>query len=161
MRMGLDVKVYGNIKLAEKEEDDVDFVAYVIDDRWQYKIKNLKLGESYYGDCICNGVSYPYSYHNRFREKLILLIGKPELLDADGKIKWKQLSPEIPFYDFIDFADNEGCLDWEISEKIYKDFDRYKKKAKVEFSESAYSYYKVWMRTFKIASENQGVVKFY
>ena len=39
--MGLDVRTYGNIKLAENEED-ADFTAYVIDEEWKYKIKNLQ-----------------------------------------------------------------------------------------------------------------------
>ena len=37
--MGLDVRTYGNIKLAETEEE-ADFTAYVIDEDWKYKIKN-------------------------------------------------------------------------------------------------------------------------
>ena len=39
--MGLDVRTYGNIKLAENEEE-ADFTAYVIDEDWKHKIKNLQ-----------------------------------------------------------------------------------------------------------------------
>ena len=44
--MGLDVRTYGNIKLAENE-DDYAFTAFVIDDSWKHKIKNLKDGKCY------------------------------------------------------------------------------------------------------------------
>lgn len=41
--MGLDVTVYGNIKLSEKNsyDDDFDYAfrAFVIDKEWEFKIK--------------------------------------------------------------------------------------------------------------------------
>ena len=56
--MGLDVRTYGNIKLTENE-DDYAFTAFVIDDNWKHKIKNLEYRKSYNGDSIFRGVSYP------------------------------------------------------------------------------------------------------
>jgi len=156
--MGLDVTTYGNIKLAENEEN-ADFIAYVIDKDWEYKIKNLQADKAYNGDVIFKGVSYQYSAHNRFREKLVKLVGRNDLLDNEGKIKWNELPSEIPFYDFIDFADNEGCLDWEVSNIIYNDFEKYKDKAKLEMNEYDYSIYEIWLETFKTA-KNNGVVVF-
>lgn len=157
--MGLDVKTYGNIKLTENQEEVV-FTAYVIDEAWEWKIKHLQNGKSYTGDMIYRGVSYPYSAHNRFREKLVKLVGREDLLDDMGKIKWDELPPETPFYDFIDFADNEGCLDWEVSNTIYSDFEKYNDKAKLEMNEYDYSRYETWLETFKSA-KNDGVVVFY
>ncbi|MCB0541703.1 MAG: hypothetical protein KDE33_29630, partial [Bacteroidetes bacterium] len=84
--MGLDVRTYGNIKLAENEEE-ADFTAYVIDEGWKHKIKNLQDGKAYTGDVVFRGVSYPYSAHNRFREKLVKLVGREDLLDNEGRIK--------------------------------------------------------------------------
>ena len=49
--MGLDVRTYGNIKLAENEED-ADFTAFVIDEDWKHKIKNLQDGKAYNGDVV-------------------------------------------------------------------------------------------------------------
>lgn len=157
--MGLDVRTYGNIKLAENN-DDYEFMAFVIDDNWKYKIKNLEDGKYYNGDSIFRGVSYPYSAHNRFRESLIKLMDRPDLLDKDGKIKWDELPSDIPFNALIDFADNEGCLDWEISETIYLDFEKYTEKAKAELDEYNYSRYETWMKTFEAAKNNRGVVVF-
>ena len=156
--MGLDVRVYGNIKLAENEEQ-ADFIAYVIDKNWKHKIKNLEDHKGYTGDVVFRGVSYSYSLHSRFREKLIKLIDREDLLNNNGEIKWCDLPSEIPFYDFIDFADNEGCLDYEVSSIIFNDFKKFKDKAKLEMNEYDYSKYETWLETFKTA-KNYGVVVF-
>ena len=156
--MGLDVRTYGNIKLAENEED-ADFTAFVIDEDWKHKIKNLQDGKAYNGDVVFRGVSYPYLAHNRFREKLVKLVGREDLLDNEGKIKWNELPIEMPFYDLINFADNEGYLDWEVSNTIYSDFEKYNEKAKLVMSEYDYSKYETWLKTFKSA-KNDGVVVF-
>lgn len=156
--MGLDVRVYKNVKITDNEEYH-DFFACVIDDKWKHKIKNLQENKRYTGNRAFVGISYNYSYHSRFREVLIRLIERADLLDAQGKIDWNNLDSKIPFYDFIDFADNEGCLDWEISAIIFSDFEKYNEKAKQELNEYDYSNYEKWLETFKIAKDN-GVVVF-
>lgn len=88
--MGLDVECYGNIKLAENEED-ANFISHVINEDWKHKIKNLQYDKAYTGDVIFRGVSYFHSMHNRFREKLIVLIDREDLLDGNGKIKWNEI----------------------------------------------------------------------
>ena len=85
---------------------------------------------------------------------------KDTVLLADGKIKWSELPSDIPFNALIDFADNEGCLDWEISGTIYSDFEKYNEKAKSELDEYNYSRYETWMKTFEAAKNNRGVVVF-
>lgn len=158
--MGLDVSVYGKIRIS-KNNEDCDFTAFVIDDRWNHKIKNLKPGSHYCGDLIFDGVSYAYSSHSRFRELLVKLIEREDLLNSSGEIKWEELQDQhIPFYDFIDFADNEGCLDWEISGKIYSDFEKYNDAAKHSMAENEYYRYEQWRKTFEVAHKNFGVVVF-
>lgn len=157
--MGLEVTTYGNIKLAQNEED-ADFVAYVISDDWRIKVRNLQYGKGYNGDAVFEGVSCSYSAHSRFREELIKLINRGDLLDGKGKIKWVEIPNEIiPFHEFIYFADNEGCLDWEVSLVIYNDFKRFNNKAKLEMSEYYYSMYETWLETFRCAKD-YGVVVF-
>jgi len=156
--MGLDVRTYGNIKITENEED-ADFKAFVIDESWKHKVKNLQYGKLYTGDEVFRGVSYPYSSHMRFREALVKLVGRVDLLDLEGKIKWNELPKDIPFYDLINFADNEGCLDWEISEIIYSDFLRHNETAKLTMNIYDYSKYATWLETFKSAKDD-GVVVF-
>jgi hypothetical protein len=156
--MGLDVRVYKNVKITDNDED-YNFFARVIDEKWKYKIKNLEENKHYVGNRVFVGISYNYSYHSRFREVLIRLIERDDLLNTQGKIDWSNLELDIPFYDFIDFADNEGCLDWDISAVIFSDFEKYNNKAKQELNEYDYSNYEKWLETFKIAKDN-GVVVF-
>lgn len=158
--MGLSVRVYSNIELCSEDDDNCCFVAYVLDDKWLHKIKNLEQDKCYTGKCICNKIDYAYSTHNRFREALLKLIGRIDLLDANEKVIFKELNSTIPFYEFIDFADNEGCLDWEISEKILLDFESFMPDAIKKLTPYWLSYYKDWRITFNAAAKKKGVVVF-
>jgi hypothetical protein len=162
--MGLDVSVYQNVRLTNS--DECDFIAFVIDKSWNHKIKNLQNNGKYTGDeCDCS-VRYAYSSHNRFREMLIKLIGREDLLDGGGRIIWEKHDQEkdTPFHDFINFADNEGCIDWETNQRIYKDFAEWDEKA-IEFLnpiEHGYFYekYAEWRVVFKYGSQVDSVVVF-
>lgn len=162
--MGLSVSVYQNIKLS-KNEDDHDFIAYVIDPNWKHKVKNLEYDCSYIGD-ICNcGISYTYGTHNRFRENLIKLIGRNDLLLNDSTIDWGKLEEEkeITFYDFIDFADNEGCLDWGVNAKLYEDFKNWHGKA-MDFGKDVFyfnDYYNEWLEIFNQGKKENSVIVFH
>ncbi len=54
--MGLDVRVYQNIKQTNNQ-DEADLKAHVIDSDWEWKIKNLSNGASYTGDCVDSSIS--------------------------------------------------------------------------------------------------------
>ena len=158
--MGLSVRVYKHIEPTDSEEE-YDFIAYVIDKNWKHKIKNLNENQKYNGESQATGVNYAYSTHGRFREYLIKLISCEHLLDEEGRIKWSELekSTEIPFYELINFADNEGCIDWEISEKLYSQFKEFS--VANSFNEEDYfsGIYEEWKHVFEIAKE-KGVVVF-
>lgn len=66
---------------------------------------------------------------------------------------------DVRIYGNIKLAENEGCLDWEVSNTIYLDFKKYNEKAKLEMNEYDYSKYETWLETFKLA-KNDGVVVF-
>jgi hypothetical protein len=156
--MGLLVKVYQNIKEASDKEDYC-FDAYVISEEWNYKIKNLKNRGLYDGDCVFKGISYPCTSHNRFREQLVKLIDRMDLIKPDGTIDWDNLKPDMPFYDFIDFADNEGCLDFEVSEKIYQSFKEWEVKAQFLLTGWVLDKYNEWLQAFDLSRQN-GVMVF-
>lgn len=161
--MGLNIKVYHNI-IETSNHDDADFVADVLNNSWDWKIKNLKRYASYIGDCVDRGtISYPYSYHSRFREALVSLIGRNDLLGIEGQIKWSEIdTPEnanIPFHAFIVFADNEGCIDWECSESLFADFDKHMQDAETKLSPTHLETYKKWHHVFDLGRK-KGVVVF-
>ena len=155
--MGLNVLVFHNVEVTDDIENS-DFKAYVLDEDWRPRIKNLEIGKYYKGIISFAEISYPYSSHNRFREKLIKLIDREDLLDENGHIIWDNITDDIPFYELIDFADNEGCLDWETSEILYKDFVQYEPKASKEMNDHEYLLYDYWLKTFAVARHKAVVV---
>lgn len=123
--MGLDLKVYKNIK--ESTEEDYDFYAFVPIEEWEYKIKNIKKDQYYTGDRDYSvDLGYSYSTHYYFRQKLLELTGSDKYLNKEKtEILWDDLTSDIPFYELIYFSDCEGCLDYEISEILYNQFVEY------------------------------------
>jgi len=156
--MGLYVRVYKNIKKI-KDCDEADFRAFVDHPSWKFKIKNLEEDGCYVGEQAQPTISYPYSAHSFFRETLIKLIEREDLLDNAGNIDYERLPEDIPFYDFINFSDCEGCLDWEVSAKIFEDFEKYNKKAMEKLTGFSNQRYQEWYEIFKSAKDN-GVVVF-
>ena len=162
--MGLAVTVFKNIKKTNDDEN-YDFTAYVIDPTWEHKIKNLEPDAKYVGERSEGNISYPYSSHNRFREHLLKLQDRHDLLKKDSTVDWERLDkfPELPFYELINFADNEGCLDWETNEKLYNDFKVCEGKA-VKYAENEYYFietYKSWLNIFENGKQRDAVVVFH
>ena len=162
--MGLDVSVYQNVRIT-KSEDDYSFMAFVIDDAWKYKINNLVDGAKYTGDATHADVSYPYGAHNRFREDLLRLTGRSDLLTERGRIDWDALEREssIPFFELLFFADNEGCLDHSISDTLYRNFLEWLSSAEKFCAEDGYTLgkYKDWLRVFSDGKQEGSVVVFH
>lgn len=162
--MGLAVSVFKNIKKTNDDEN-YDFTAYVIAPTWEHKIKNLENRAKYVGQRSEGNISYPYSSHNRFREHLLKMQGKHHLLKQDGTVDWERLDtePDTPFYDLINFADNEGCLDWETNEKLFNDFKAWEGEA-VKYAETTYNFdenYKRWLNIFENGKQRDAVVVFH
>ena len=159
--MGLDVYGYRDVAITY-DEDDYDFIVSVIDDNWKYKVENLSYGDKYIGEKVDASVSYGYGMHNRFREELIRIIGRNDLIVND-RIDWDKLCADntIPFYELINFADNEGCLDYKISEKLYDEFLEWKDIAITYCGDNLRlkGYYLDWLEIFKYTRDN-GVVVF-
>lgn len=160
--MGLDIRVYKNLKFLTDNEDifeedkdfDYDLYVHVIDPSWEDRIKNFKKGY-YSGEYIFHGPSLPYSSHGRFRKLLC------EMLNVVIEEVWEDKHPNIPFHDLINFADNEGCLDYEIAEKLYKDFvDNRDKFAELEGTDYYLGIYDEWIEACKLAADNKGIILF-
>lgn len=159
--MGLDVSVYQNIKKVELENDDSeefyenqDFRAFVICDEWKYKVKNLVYDSYYTGDVVGPDFGYPYSAHMHFRN---------QLASITGDMNWtNEVDETKPYFELLYFADNEGCLDWEISEKLYNEFvdNRELAMSKLGYDEAFVRRYDIWTEIFKLGKD-KGVVVFH
>ena len=160
--MGLSVNVYKNIKVTYNE-DEYNFIAYVIDPDWRYKVKNLEYDKYYVGELVNNSIRYPCSSHGEFRRVLLNIIGRADLVSMEDDIYWDLLEKEtdMPFYELINFADNEGCLDFEISKKLYGQFVEYKDKAAKYLEDDEYTRqkYMEWLEVVK-DGKDKGVVVF-
>lgn len=152
--MGLDITVYQNIKLAnEIENSNYDFTAFVIEESWKDRIKNLEYGKHYTGIAVYS-FGYGYSSHGWFRDQLANL--------TQQNLTWREApcTPNTPFYELINFADNEGVIDFETSKKLYEDFIAWREKAYESSDERFIDCYDEWTEIFNHAKEN-GVVDFH
>lgn len=149
--MGLDVTVYQNIKKSESE-DDYSFLAFTLEP-FKDRVKNLEWHQKYDGDAVFHH-STGYGYHAAFRSDLSEMVGVER-----GFWRENEYPSDKPFYELINFADNEGCIDWESSASLYADFVEWDEKAKEFFGEE-YPNYSKWMQVFEFGKEN-GVVDFH
>jgi hypothetical protein len=148
--MGLDVKIYKGVKPAT--EKNYKFVPHVLEESWKDRIKNLT--EPYYtGTDLGNFISYPCSTHNEFRDSLCAIV-------TGERYVWRgrDLSKQTPFYEFFEFADNDGCIDWETAAKLHHDFILYESKARENLNIAQFDYYKTWVKIFKVASKENSVI---
>lgn len=139
--MGLDISAYKlgepiDPKSPDFDENDDGYVHV-----WQHPHFSDRLGgtkEGYYKNL---GERYvwgkPYSYYNRWRNLLAKMAGYPKTkykqdgmtLEGYDAGAWDKESG--PFWELINFADNEGCFASAIAAKLAKDFEEFDAKAKV------------------------------
>lgn len=95
-----------------------------------------------------------YITYGVFRKKICAMAHK-----VDCNEIWDNIDEWIgkPFVEFIDFADNEGSFDYVIAEKLYKDFEQFKKIAKDKIP-GFYNEYYQYMDILKAVAENKGVI---
>lgn len=164
--MGLDVKVFKNVKSVSEEEAEqtASFRGFLPYKDWKNRMSNLEEGKWYTGEIEDPDIGYGYDSHTWFRNYLAtVLLDKPIKYFYD--IEWVD---NTPFAEFINFSDCEGCIDWEMSKKLYNDFVEWKdrmfnfykteKDTKYEFNRQFQTRYNNWLNAFKVASENMGVV---
>lgn len=151
--MGLDVKVFKNITKLPEDSEDYDFKANNYKE-FKDRCQNLEWNAKYNGETGIRMISYPCSSHNEFRRELAVLIGKDRHF-------WEKpdVQKDVPFYEFFDFADNEGCIDWESSQNLYDDFIKYKKLATEKLPVYYLEYYGRWLEVFELGKDS-GVVVF-
>lgn len=160
--MGLDVTAHRNVKISEFEnyeqceefaEENLQsfFKAFVIDDSWMDRISDLEADRYYIAEESQCGISYSCSYHNYMRMEICKMIGQDEKAWIYGK-----LAPKSYFEEWLNFADNEGCISATTCKKLYGDFKKWHKTAKL-LNKDWLIHYGTWMQSFKFASENGAV----
>lgn len=187
--MGLDLSVYTNVKLLKSSEDSTEDDGHYHDSSiYLYKNDSVfnqsdDMEDGFYeGDrAEVSRLGWGYSGYNTWRKFLVEFAGYRDIEDIGeryNKIKRSEkidevfdteiISTQLKFAEVCYFTDCEGFIGPKTSAKLYNDFESnlidYTKKAMKELGvmqgENFVDKYKKLMEHFKIASENNGVVKF-
>ena len=160
--MGLLAMVFKNIKETD-HPTDYSFVAYVTHPSWQHKIKNLKDGQKYKGEFLEEDGQYAYSDHCEFLEELCEITKNDEVTAHLNKNSIDSFKG-IPFFELIDFADDQGVLDHETCAILYEDFKNWKTAAEKHFDKIDNNYFKSkyndWLDVFRLGKEKNCAVVF-
>lgn len=107
-----------------------------------------------------NGISLPYSTWGSFRTLLASLVDE----NYTSHNYWLDNGTfaDKPFYEIINFADNEGCFDYKICEELIKDFEQFYDKAQELYNKKDTEWnwylYKSVMQIIQDCIECKGVV---
>jgi len=155
--MGLSVSVYKDLVLSN--EDEGDFYVEQITPEWDWKIKNLVKGAWYKAGFYKEALDYAYSSHLKFRKELLKLIGRQKLIHPyTDDIVWGLIPKDMPFEPLINFADNEGVLDWEVCTTLYNTFVGYLPLATQSLDAYYLERYENWLLAFELAKDNGAIV---
>lgn len=170
--MGLDITAFSKLRLVEQptqqEIEDCEVLRVFNMDDFKARAEGLVDGGYYRtSDDTVDFRAGSYSGYNQWREALAKLagypstrhqdLGRPQYLYAAGA--WA--SESGPFYELINFADNEGIIGPVVAAKLVKDFAEFDERAKT-FDEQPWFYdmFKLWRRAFEKAADS-GAVEFH
>lgn len=163
--MGLDITAYGKIERIEPQpeyEDTPDDVARLCaNPDFPGRADDVKDGYYTYGERI-RFAAGSYGGYNAWREQLAELAGYPAVLH-DSKMlcaagAWEAVAG--PFWELIEFADNEGTIGAAVSAKLAKDFAEFQPKADAHPDDWFSDRYAHWRRAFELAADG-GAVRFH
>lgn len=150
--MGLSIKVWNNLRPIENETDGSLVIIELLE--FKDRFKNLRPGK-YDANLIKSYYSYPYSMHKEFRDYLAQIF----TLTFEEVVTNSEKYTRLPFFELINFPDNESCMDWETAQKLHQDFVHYKNHAFKVLPNEYHDIYNQWTEIFELAKEN-GVVEF-
>lgn len=169
--MGLDITAYkGLTKVDGKARKDFDYahgeVVFYHNKDFKGRFEGLD-EEAVYNFTDSMGFrAGSYSGYSTWREQLAELAGYPatpytgfgeEQIRHDSGA-WK--ATEGPFWELINFADNEGTIGPVVSAKLAQDFAKFRDAAMNHPDEWFREKYKDWQEAFEMASDN-GAVDFH
>ena len=170
--MGLDISAYENITKQQirPDRDDERADEYFwcrINTDFPGRADDLEDGAAYsYERSMCFAAG-AYSGYGQWREELAKLAGYPKRLHLSEFKPPKEMhsqgawdSTEGPFWELINFADNEGVIGSQVAAKLARDFAAYQTKADQHPDEWFQKKYSDWRKAFEMAARN-GAVHFH
>lgn len=173
--MGLSVVVYKNIEFFSTFNDEEYSKSNYPENK---KIFELYLNENFpkQGEGLIDKSLYTfeeklegwqssYSGFGDWREKLAKLVGYKAVSTEGNNYASRKMShlygvferTDGDFHELLYFSDCEGSINTKTSKKLYIDFQKWDERAKNLNDRVFYNGYKIWLNSFKFASQN-GVV---
>ena len=147
--MGLDVVAFSNAWPIESEDPDLGYHVYSVNgiDRMDGKPEGRYCGENEFSFRAGS-----YGGYNEFRSWL-----SKTFIGAEPKIVWESsvLYCDKPFYELVNFGDNEGAFGPATSAKLAADFAAHAAPICEEYYARTYGLFK---KAFEIASDDGFVV---
>lgn len=155
--MGLDINAYRNCKLVSDGAK-----GFPTGDNTAWPYVNPSFPQR--ADAILHHHWYKYEDKTRFCAGTYDAYGewRTELARLAGYAKedsWNGTITSGPFYELINFADNEGIIGAETSAKLAADFAAHEAEAQQKMEPYDFDRYQRWKQAFEIASQN-GMVEF-
>lgn len=153
--MGLDISVFGNLKRVPEVCDERDDVRHLYSNDFPDQADAVVAG-SYRCKKLMSFRAGSYSGYGEWRRQLSVL-----MLNLQPEIVWGDTDQykDKPFFDLIHFSDCEGIIGPETSAKLAKNFEDWRH-CTVNEGEYFKEKYECWAKAFKLAAENNGVVRF-
>lgn len=163
--MGLDITAVSHLKHVGPEPEDFDwetnwgfyFKAHAYDG-FEYSMRGLVDGHLYQTTTQSDTFGFragSYSGYGRFREMLVEHVGTtiPDY--------WEGHDTSLPFYELVNFADNEGTIGPQAAADLLIDFEKYRESFFAAFDDDwDRDRYDYWLRACKLASAG-GLIDFH
>jgi len=171
--MGLDITAYRQVKRVENAQLDqdgqpVDWQSHqlvYINNNFPGRAEGIEDKAVYdYGTESIDFRAGSYRGYNVWRNELAKLAGYPPCADdpnypnTHAQGAWKASSG--PFWELINFADNEGVIGPVVGAKLAKDFEQFEPIAQHHSEPFFYDRYKEWRKAFELAADG-GFVSFH
>lgn len=168
--MGLDITAYRHVWPAPDcakgddgypEDYESYFRVYNIVD-FQARGAPLKEGECYGSEGSMDFRAGSYSGYGEWRNELARLAGYPSHPAATRHAysESARAASAGPFWELINFADNEGVIGSEAAARLAADFAKFDTLAMHQMEPWAYTLYTTWRRAFEMAAD-AGAVAFH
>lgn len=123
-----------------------------------------KFEEGYYvvEDWFCDDkkpyISISYSTYNDFRNQICNMANGVDDSDVWCNYGWYEGKP---FVEMVNFTDCDGSFDYVIAEKLLKDFESFRDKAKETLGEWFFGIYQSYIEILKQCVDCKGIVRYH
>lgn len=170
--MGLDISVFTNAVPVPFQHEygeqcwEAEHHRAFCYDGFEHSLRGLEKDRCYTADYAFGFRAGSYSGYGEWRDLLCQCVYE----DKKGQELWDlaKLDPEkakdVPFYELINFADNEGTIGSEAASDLYHDFQDHLVivRAKMERLDPWYAQsYDTWLKATMVAGNQHGMIIFH